>query len=91
MSRSCTVTESITTLFAASVMMPFWPPLIVTPWTVQYEAPFRCRPYPPPAVRTALLEPVRVIRAPEEPGRVALKFPVYVPSASRIVSPGRPW
>lgn len=29
-----------------------------------------------------------MIRAPEEPGRVALKFPVYVPSASRIVSPG---
>ncbi|CAM5695383.1 hypothetical protein SBADM41S_10924 [Streptomyces badius] len=29
-----------------------------------------------------------MIRAPEVPGRVALKLPAYAPSASRIVPPG---
>ncbi len=44
MSRSCTVTESITTPLAPSAMMPFWPPVTVMPFTVQYEAPLRWSP-----------------------------------------------
>lgn len=33
--RSWTVTVSITTPFAESITMPFWPPATVMPWTVQ--------------------------------------------------------
>lgn len=35
MSRSCTVTESMTTPVAVSAMMPFWLPVTVMPLTVQ--------------------------------------------------------
>lgn len=44
MSSPWTVTVSTTTPFAESIMTPFWPPVTVMPWTVQYEAPLRCRP-----------------------------------------------